>query len=746
MAKAIQNFFKGFTGSDRVVAHQTPDGRSGTEIYGGGFQEEYLDKFLEMPEGIKVFDEMRRSDAQITMLRGSVRNPIVNGKWFVDPVDDSDEEGDIAKFVEHVLFRDMGYADGSKHKTWPDFITEALSMLDFGHSVFEVVHKVVRSDPTYGSYLGLQDLGFRAQTSIFEWNLLKNGGIDNIRQWMGGDLDVDAKIAGRNLLVYSANKEGDNYEGISLLRPIYGNWMRKNLYLKLQAIGVERGSTGVPVGTLGEGKTDDTDQITKFKNIMKRFTSHQSNYLMIPAGFEMDVFDLKHDPEKLDKAIESEDKRMAKAWLANFMELGMGGKSGGGSYSLGSDLSDIFLGGIQIYANQIAEGLNYKVLPNIVKAKFGARAVMPQLKVTGINDKAGKEKAEIAAMLTKVGLIQPSDQLEDALNRDFSFPIRTQEDKDKQRAEDEKKENDAIKEASKNAAKAGAKPEVRKFAEQFFMNERNPVAFIDSQAKVTRTIMQMALEERSDLYLKHAERDLKSTDNPGKQRALLQSQLIPGQAEYKKDLELLLAQTSATAVNDVLAELKGQGMRATVKFDEANDILKNVPVASREKLRVELQEIVELQDSDLRKNMFFIASQKLDTTDSVDRVIADMRAARDKYVGGSSLAAGATNIVSGTVNTARNAVFQTEEVFEEIESFVIVNPDPQAAICVELAGRVFSKEEYKTADLPPYHHNCQSTVAAQLTGQDTILPTNPIGLTPTGSEAKVARIIKSKTF
>ena len=171
-----------------------------------------------------------------------------------------------------------------------------------------------------------------------------------------------------------------------------------------------------------------------------------------------------------------------------------------------------------------------------------------------------------------------------------------------------------------------------------------------------------------------------------------------------------------------------------------------LPIAMRDKLRANVEQLVGDQDSELKKRMFFIASQKLDTTDSVEKLIADMDAAAKSYTSTGALSTVATNATSGTVNSARNAVFQTPEVFEEIDSFVIVNPAPDAPICKELAGRVFTKAEYDTQDLPPYHHNCETTVRAQLTGQKNILPVNPIGLAPTGSPEQVAKILKSKTF
>jgi hypothetical protein len=59
-------------------------GSSGTEIYSGYFSEEYLQKLRGTP-GAKIYDEMRRSEAQIAMLMSAVINPIKAATWTVQP-------------------------------------------------------------------------------------------------------------------------------------------------------------------------------------------------------------------------------------------------------------------------------------------------------------------------------------------------------------------------------------------------------------------------------------------------------------------------------------------------------------------------------------------------------------------------------------------------------------------------------------------------------------------------------------
>ena len=748
MAQFLDRFLNKFKDPEagNITTNFLPSGTSGTEIFSGDFFEEYLAKFQNMPHGMDTYDMMRRSDYTITALLKSIKNPIIRANWFVEEVDDSNEEQEIKDFASFLLFEDMGYPDGSKSKKFRDeFLNEALSNQVYGFSAFEIINKIVMGHPKWGNYIGIKDLAYRSPRTIEEWHLLQNGGIKSIRQCVDGDLAVDVNIDGRYLLVYTLDKEGDNYEGISPLRPIYGNWFRKNIYLKLQALGIERGM-GCPKAMIPESKSADPSQVEKVKEVLKRFTSHELNYLIFPEGFDVDNFVINHDSEKLDKSIDAEDGRMSKAFLANFLELA-NNRSGTGSYALGTDLSDMFLSGIQMYADQIADGINDKVLKTLIDAKFGKREKYPKLRVTDINDKAGKEKAEILVMLAGAGLITPSDQLEEQINQSYGLPVLTPEQLEQEKQKVQSTEP-AIPETPKEEPEV-PKPEKKTLAEieqeeglLFAEGIPNPSLFITQKKKDVFAFMQAEQLSRSDKFIEKTKKFFDKETSVQKRRKFIQELQIPGKSEYKGGLKLNMAQLAQEATENVMKELGRSGLQ----LSEADDILKDLPKATRDKIRAEVDAIVETQDADMRKALFFIVSQKLDTTDSVDALIADMRSNRDRYLRGASFRASAFNSTSGTVNTARNAVFQTPEVFDEIESFVVVNPVPVALICQELVGRVFTKDEYLTADLPPWHFNCDSTIRAQLTEQKRIQPVDPIGLLITGTPAQVAAIEKSRTF
>lgn len=717
--------------------HFVNHGSTGIEVFAGNFSEEYLAKFLNMPSGMDIYDKMRRSDYQVAMLLSAVKNPIISANWGIEAVDDSDEEQKIAEFVRFCLFEDIRYPDGSKVKSFRDFLTEALTCLDFGFSLFEPVYKVVMDHPVWGNYIGLRDIAFRSQKTIYEWHLNNNGTIKSVRQLAQGDLSVDVQIPGEQLMVITNKKEGDNYEGISMLRPIYGNYLRKDFYNKMMAMGLERCATGILIGKVPQSAADDADQLEKIKKMLKRYTSNESAYMLFPTGFELEVTKIDFDADKVDEAISNEDRRMAKSILAGFLELGMGKQ--GGSQALSKDLSTIFLNGIEIYSENIGDAVENKIIRKLVDAKFGKRAKYPQCKAQDVNNKNGKERAEVAVMLKNAGLIRDSDQLEDSLNRDFDFPVIPQEQKDRDTKEGKGRSGAApvVKDNFTTGKEEKELSETIKFA------EKNPTLFIKDRAKNIHTLMETELTGRVAIYLSKIEKQLKKEPSVQKRRKIVQNSELPGKSDYKKKVRLEMAQIAKEATRNVLKELNNP----KVKFDEFNEILKAVPFALRDKLRANIEELVNDQDAELKKRMFFIASQKLDTTDSVDAVIADMKKAAESYtITSGVLGAAATNVTSDIVNSARNGVFQTPEVFEEIESFVIVNPSPEAPICKELTGRVFSKEEYLNQDLPPYHHRCETTVKAQLKGQKNNLPVNPIGLRPTGTPEQIEKILKSKTF
>lgn len=387
-------------------------GSTGTEIYSGYFAEEYLEK-LRGNKLAKEFDKIRRSDAQARMLLLSVKNPICGAGWEIEPASDSPEDQKIANLIEHILFHDCG-------KPFPKTIREALSCIDFGHGIMEKTFKTVFNHPEFGTYHGIQSLDLISAKTIETW-LLEEGKLTGIRQLSNGDNRSDTIIPAEYLMVFNLEMEGTNFEGISWLRACYGNWFRKNLYQKLNAIGIEKFAVGTPTVEFPQGSQND-EQMDNIIEALEVYTSGEANYITLPSGYLLKIEHNAYDPEKVESSIDKEDARMAKAFLANFLELGM---SGTGAYALSNDLSDFFLSGLTHIADEIANVFNTDLIPELCKLNVGPLHKYPKLKHTGISDKAGQELATIVTMYAEKNIITPDDALEDHLRKRHGLPKRS---------------------------------------------------------------------------------------------------------------------------------------------------------------------------------------------------------------------------------------------------------------------------------------------------------------------------------
>ena len=715
-----------------------PKGSSGTEIFGGYFDEEYLQK-LRGEVGADVYDEMRRSDSQVKMLLKVVKAPILSANQEIQAVDDSDEEIFIKEFVEHVLFDDISYPDGTKSKTWMDFTEEALTSMDFGYALFEEVNKIVMGHPKFGNYVGLKDLGWRSPKTIEQWNLFRNGGIESVEQIVDGDLGTGSgngtfRMIGKFLTVISLNKEGDNYEGISELRSIYGNFFRKNIFQKLKAISVERNAIGVPKGTV-PASNENSDAADEFEKTLQNFTSHELNYLMVSEGWDVDEFKLNFTADKIQEIIDKEDVAMTKSFLANFMELGLNGT---GSFALGSDLSDIFLGGIEYYAKKISQEIN-KLIVKLVDMKFGKRAKYPKLVFIGINDKAGKEYAEIIAILAEKGYVDPEDiRLRSFIHKKFNLPELV-----------ESLEKDDAPEPGEQATFQEEDPDKFKkdLAKKKQKSKISVRGLIEAEADKMAVVMREGLRPRYVEYVGKL-RNIMEKNDKSKWKSLARQVEMPKANQYKKGLKAQLTETSLLATGQANSELP-----ISTKLDELDDLLKEAGVPKQTIDKVKNQAIIlgQSQDDDLVKRAMFVFDYETDRTGDIEQITDRVMQEGVTYIDGSLVTLAATNSTSENVNTARKYLFQTDEAWQQIEGFEFFNPDPKSKICVNLAGRIFRKDDaVSMAYYPPLHHNCKSVLIPIFVKipKDAFHPVGlqPTGTNPDGSRVKVEDVVKSKSL
>lgn len=683
-----------------------PLGNSGTEIFSGYFTEEYLQK-LRGRRGAKTYDEIRRSEAQVAMLLNAIMNPI---KAAVSQFEAAPGVTNSELHKEFIEFNAKDCID------WETHLHEALTMLVFGYSLFETIHSVVFNHEKFGTFNGLRALAYRSQKTIERWIVEPSTGeLQAVEQLAMGDVAVAgspiARMDAKFLLVFTLQKEGDNYEGISALRPMFGPWFRKNLYLKITGIGLEKHAMGTVVGTIPAGQ-ENSEDFAKFKELLENFTAHESAFLIKPAGWEIEIVKNDFDASKVKEIIVFENTEMINSLVANFLALGQSGA--GGSFALGSDLSDFFLTGIQNYANIIAGVWNRKLIPDLIKMNFGPQKAYPKLKFTGINDKAGKELADILAALTNNKMIKPDMKLEEFLRDQYRLPKADP--------------TTAVEVDPQPAPMPNAAAPVQ-LHERLLLGETYKQQWKSYRDQI-KGLMQINLKNILGGYSSQVRKAWK-TSNPNARRNLA-LQLEPrGVVEYKKELRELLAEIANKAMDAAKKETP-TARKLNIKLSESIQLaaprggyFEALPSNIKNIIKNQAELIASTHANDLGKAVSFQFLANAEATDDADQVIADVAsivvpAIEDGTRGlGMSIDAAAGNAVSTAYNQARLEWFFEPEVLETIESFTFYNEDPQSEICQELDGMTWAVGD---PDLdrytPPLHHNCKSRLVPNEKGAE----------------------------
>ena len=298
-------------------------GNSGVYIVNGFLEKDYNAK-LSGKVGLDIYDKMRKSDATVSALLDIITLPIRSTEWYVEPAKNEQgevtiDEEEIADFVHRALFEKM-------EQGWDDYLREVLTCMWAGHSVFEKVYDMQED------HVWLKKIAFRKQSTILRWE--QSDGTAGITQVTptavitGDTPQFQIDIPAQKLLIFTFKREGDNYEGISLLRPAYKHWYIKDNLYKFDSVRHERQSVGVPYIKLPANAS--TDDLSIARSILSNFRAHEMSGLVMPnPNWEFGFCDLKAgDVSDLWKSIEHHNREILKVGLAQFLELGGSSKSG----------------------------------------------------------------------------------------------------------------------------------------------------------------------------------------------------------------------------------------------------------------------------------------------------------------------------------------------------------------------------------------------------------------------------------
>lgn len=384
-------------------------GYSGVQIFNGIITGEEYNYNLMGRRALKTWDEMRRSDAGVKMTLRVIKEPVKALSYHVQPASDSPKDIEVAEFIDGQLFDVL---------RWKTTLTEILTFQEFGFSVFEKAY-------TFGPVKGIDrvhisKLAFRKQTSIAKWEA--ENGKPGISQYDSGGKTLPIPL--NRLVVFTNEQEGDNYEGISVLRPAYKHWYYKDRYYQIDAIAQER--QGLGVVKIKHPTNAKPEHINNAHVQARALRAAEEGFIDEPTGWDVNFMDMKantvKDPVPM---IDHHDRKIPDSVIAGLMMLGS--TSGSGSRAVGETQLKIFEHLIKFYGDFIADTLNRYLIKPLVDLNFNVTEY-PELKAGDVSGEALTTLAESLSKLIKAGVIIPTDEDEAYLRGIMKLPERSEGD------------------------------------------------------------------------------------------------------------------------------------------------------------------------------------------------------------------------------------------------------------------------------------------------------------------------------
>jgi hypothetical protein len=377
--------------------------------------------------GADEYNKMRYTDPTVAGVLLALSLPIREAQWQVNPASDQAADREAAEFVESCL-HDMS-------SSLDDVLTEASTMFCFGWSYMEWVLKrrlgrkpggTKASSAHDDGRIGFRKIALRKQTSLWEWELDDSGGI--LGMWQERLKEPAVFIPIEKALLFRTTKEGNNPEGLSILRPAYRDWTFKTNIERIEAIGLQRALMGVPVVTLGQGATGDAVDSTggheaKAREILASLHKNSSAGVIEDGEtltFRFESPDMTGVTGDSDRVIQRKDEGIARSALASWLLLGTREK---GSYALARELGDMFFIAVEGYLQTISQVFTRWAIPTLFTYNaFPGITGYPEI-TTSINRRVDLEAiAKVVNELVSSQVLTPDLALEQHVREIAGLP------------------------------------------------------------------------------------------------------------------------------------------------------------------------------------------------------------------------------------------------------------------------------------------------------------------------------------
>lgn len=298
---------------------------------------------------------------------------------------------------------------------WDDVLSEALTFLQFGFSLMEMVFK--RLDD---GLITTAKLAPRAQESVIEWDVDNHGDVRGVWQWppFGSVGGSRVYIPASHLLHFKTKMDRGNPEGRSIFRGAYNSYHYAKNITTIEAIATERELNGLPVIKIPAAAFSNATVKAAYEKMARDVIINEQGGVLIPSDpykdsdgkltsvpqYQMELLS-SNGSRNIDTStiIIRHQQDMVRTVLADFLMLGATDK---GSFALSKSKTDLFLRSVESYLNVITEELNNKWMKTLWDLNGFDHDLRPTLKTGKVSP---VDLAELGSFVRDTGLMAMLD-------------------------------------------------------------------------------------------------------------------------------------------------------------------------------------------------------------------------------------------------------------------------------------------------------------------------------------------------
>lgn len=407
-----------------------PISDSGRAHVSGFLQLEEANTLLQGQEGLRIYDQMYRTDPDIRRAIRMAINPIVSAAWRIEPYGGDQanpRDKEIAENLEWALGLGAQGATSPLRPRWRNHLAEALpAFTRWGFCPFEVTW--TNAEHNGKKLITPSRIGMRLPRTIYRWLLDENHELEAIEQFL--PLRGYVTIPREDLLYYRVDAEGDNYEGVSMLRPCYKPWLFKDKIERLDVIAQEREAIGLPVVFPPRAGVTSPAVLADLETKLQNLRAGELAYLIMPGPEASTVKDQGGWTFKIEGLAGSKGGRdphpslehyrdsIAAAFIEEFIRLG---QSGVGARAT----ADVQEGPFNMACESLGaipeSECNEVLIPRWVALNYGADTPLPTLSMS-MAEEPLEDLREYVASLVEKEVIHPDGELEDFLRDRADLP------------------------------------------------------------------------------------------------------------------------------------------------------------------------------------------------------------------------------------------------------------------------------------------------------------------------------------